>query len=72
MKYFVPSHLLDYFGSEALKSLENGHHVETLALGLGVLENDSIQVEEIIFPSQYATETQVEDKGKMYIHQIKI
>ena len=56
MKYKIPTHLIAYFESEALKNIGNtGEHIETLALGLGKKENDTLFLEELIFPSQDAS-----------------
>ena len=59
MKYKIPKHLLNYFESEALKHKD----IETLALGLGNLNGETISVEELIFPTQNASSTHVEDTG---------
>ena len=59
MKYKIPQHLLDFFGSEAVKNSS----VETLALCLGQKKEDEIWIEELIFPSQSASSTHVEDLG---------
>ena len=64
MKYKIPTHLIAYFEFEALKNIGNtGEHIETLALGLGKKENDTLFLEELIFPSQDASSSHVEDKG---------
>ena len=59
MRYKIPQHLLDYFGSEAVKNSS----VETLALCLGQLIEDEILVEELIFPSQTASSTEAIDNN---------
>ena len=65
MKYHFPQHLLSYFGFECLKSLDSRQkHVETLALAIGRQDEDNIFVEELIFPEQIGTDSDVEDKGK--------
>ena len=66
MRYKIPSQLLAHFGEEALKSKVNDGHVETLAIGLGYLEDDCYHVVELVFPNQSASATHVEDKGKIY------
>ena len=65
MKYKIPCQLLAHFESEAIKNnCEKDGIVETLAIGVGKLQEDFYQVEELIFPSQKASATNVEDTGK--------
>ena len=66
MQYKIPSQLLAHFGEEALKNKVQDGHLETLAIGLGHLENDVYHVEELIFPNQISTATSVEDTGKFF------
>ena len=67
MKYRIPTHFLAYFEAEALKSVDkDGKVIETLAIGLGKKEDDSIFMNELIFPSQEASDSHVEDTGKYF------
>ena len=63
MRFHIPQVLLEYFGNEALRNKSQNGHIETLAIGVGYIDNDSTFMEELIFPSQYATDTFVEDTG---------
>ena len=63
MKYKIPSHLLNHFAEEALKSKANGTHIQILAFAAGKIEEDYCVVEELVFPSQHVPTTQVEDLG---------
>ena len=64
MKYKIPSHLLAYFEAESLKSIDtDGHPIQTLAIGVGHVTVDCIYINELVFPSQEATDSYVEDKG---------
>ena len=63
MKYKIPSHLLNHFGEEALKSIANGKHIQILAFAVGRTEEDNCVVEELVFPSQHVPTTQAEDLG---------
>jgi len=64
MKYKFPGILLDHFSREALKNKDEDGHIETLALALGTKDEDTISVQELIFPSQVGKDDHVEDKGK--------
>ena len=64
MKYKVPSIFLSHFVAEALKNKDVNGHIETLALCIGKIEENCGQIEELIFPSQEASGTFVEDIGK--------
>ena len=50
--------------AEALKNKDVNGHIETLALCIGKIEENCGQIEELIFPSQEASGTFVEDIGK--------
>ena len=65
MKFQIPKFIIDYFSSECLKSFNEDGMIETLALGLGRIVNDQVQVEELIFPAQKGKSDSVEDKGKI-------
>jgi len=65
MKYTLPQNLLDYFVNEAARNKLNKTAQETLAYGVGILqEKDHIVVQEMVFPTQTSTDVNVEDKGK--------
>ena len=65
MKYKIPSQLLTHFESEAMKNnQEKDGIIETLAIGVGKVQDDCYQLEELIFPSQKASAVHVEDEGK--------
>ena len=63
MKYKLPGLLMERFSAEALKS-----QVEIIAFGLGHCHDETIHVEELIFPFQIASPTNVEEKGKLQSH----
>ena len=71
MKIKIPKFIIDYFSSECLKSVEEDGMIETLALGLGRIVNNHIQVEELIFPAQKGKSDSVEDKGKIVMKCMK-
>ena len=70
MKYVIPQKLLDYFVNDALKNKAGKKLLETLAFGVGQLEDDHIAIEELIFPTQTSTEVSVEDAGMNQCHLI--
>ena len=65
IKYKIPELFLKHFVSEALKNKLTTGHVETLAIGIGKIEQSYGIVEELIFPLQNASATFVEDIGKI-------
>ena len=67
MKYIFPKYFLDFFEHEALKSFDNIDQIETLALVIGKEERNSIQICELIFPSQEGKSDFVEDQGRFKI-----
>ena len=50
--------------AEALKNKVASGHIETLAICVGKIEENCGKVEELIFPSQRASASFVEDIGK--------
>ena len=64
IEYIFPQDLLDYFSKIALKNVNAEGQIETLALALGKKVNEVFQVEELVFPSQNGSSTQVTDTGK--------
>ena len=60
MEYKIPKTLLDYFKSEALINKE-----DTLAICLGYFKEDTIHVQELIFPNQ--ENSSIEGQGKTKI-----
>ena len=64
MKYKIPSHLLVYFESEALKNKNDNGLVETLAYFLGQIGEDCVIAEELVFPNQLCFPSNVKDNGK--------
>ena len=65
MKYVIAKNILDYFANDALKNKADKKLSETFAFGIGQLNvtNDTIVIEELIFPTQTSTEVNVEDTG---------
>ena len=62
MEYEIPKTLLDYFKSEALINKE-----DTLAICLGYFKEDTIHVQELIFPNQENVNGSIEGQGKTKI-----
>ena len=63
MKFYFPKLLLEFFEHEALKSRDDLGQIETLALAIGTKVDDSVEISELIFPSQEGKSDFVEDKG---------
>ena len=63
MEYEIPKTLLNYFKSEAL--INKG---DTLAICLGYFKEDTIHVQELIFPNQEIVNGSIEPQGKTKIN----
>ena len=63
--YLISNHLIKHFAEEALKNKAstNGHN-ESLAIIVGHTEGNKIFADELIFPAQTGTSSDVEDLGK--------
>ena len=63
VKFYFPKLFLEFFEHEALKSRDNNGQIETLALAIGTKVGGSIEIAELVFPSQQGKSDFVEDKG---------
>ena len=64
--YKLPENLLSKFCDVARTNLDiNGEQIETLAFIVGVEENGDHHATHLIFPQQFGTGSNVDDKGKI-------
>ena len=62
----IPCGFLEYFSSEAMKNQnQNGNWNETLALVTGYWDQNALVAQDLIFPKQRGTLTDVEDLGEL-------
>ena len=68
ISYNVPKDLLEKFALEAQKnkSVNGGGHKETLAFITGHWIQNKLFAQDLIFPKQRGSSTEVEDLGKNY------
>ena len=63
MKYKFPKHLIYHYESEVLNNKEG--QIGLLAICLGHLREDTVRVQELIFPAQEGSGCSVKDKGNL-------
>ena len=64
--YIIPSDLLRKFRLVSAKNNSgDGKHIETLGFLLGYKSYDNYVATDLIFPEQQATNSRVDDKGKL-------
>ena len=63
MKYKFPKQLIFHYESEVLNNKEG--QIGLLALCLGYLREDTVHVQELIFPAQEGSGCSVKDKGNL-------
>ena len=64
IRYKIPRELLDSFITRALVNTDENGHLETLALVAGHWDGKNLVANDLIFPKQKGTSTEIEDLGK--------